>query len=95
MLFNSKKKILLIQFKRSFNSIVKESLILVENCPKSSKIDKKRVFSSKMANIDSKYDSLIVIANRNIGTVAVIVEFFYYFRREMLLNMSTTYFGEI
>ena len=48
-----------------------------------------------MANIDSKYDSLIVIANRNIGTVAVIVEFFYYFRREMLLNMSTTYFGEI
>ena len=50
--FNSKyysiKKNLLIQFKRYFNSIVKESLILVksENCPKSAqkvpKIDKKK-----------------------------------------------------
>ena len=61
--FNSKyysiKKNLLIQFKRYFNSIVKESLILVENCPKSSKIDKKRVFSSKMTNIDAKYVSFI------------------------------------
>ena len=68
--FNSKyysiqKKNLLIQFKRLFNSIVRGSLILVEwdNCPKIaqkvSKIDKKGGFSSKMANIDSKYDSFI------------------------------------
>ena len=65
--FNSKyysiKKILLIQFKRQFNLIVRESLILVkqEKCPKIgqlvSKIDKKGGFSSKTANIDSKYDS--------------------------------------
>ena len=64
ILFNSKKN-LLIQFKRLFNSIVRGSLILVEwdNCPKIaqkvSKIDKKGGFSSKMANIDSKYDSFI------------------------------------
>ena len=55
----------MIQFKRLFNSIVRGSLILVEwdNCPKIaqkvSKIDKKGGFSSKMANIDSKYDSFI------------------------------------
>ena len=67
--FNSKyysiKKNLLIQFKRWFNSIDRGSLILVEleKCPKIaqkvSKIDKKGGFSSKMANIDSKYDSFI------------------------------------
>ena len=57
------KKNLLIQFKSLFNSIVRGSLILVEweNCPKIarkvSKVDKKGGFSSKMANIDSKYDS--------------------------------------
>ena len=38
-------------------------LVLLEKCPKNaqkvSKIDKKVDFSSKMANIDSKYDSLI------------------------------------
>ena len=67
--FNSKyyliKKNLLIQFKRLFTSKDRGSLILVnwENCPKIaqkvSKIDKKGGFSSKMANIDSKYDSFI------------------------------------
>ena len=47
------------------NSILRESLILVEEekgpkiAQKVSKIDKKGDFSSKTANIDSKYDSLI------------------------------------
>ena len=45
-----------------FNSIVRESLILVEKgkgpkiAQKVSKVDQKGGFSSKMANIDSKYD---------------------------------------
>ena len=59
------KKNLLIQFKRWFNSLARESLLLVrrEKCPKIApevpKIDKKGGFPLKMANIDSKYDSFI------------------------------------
>ena len=48
--------ILLIQLK--FNSIVRESLILVKKCSKNRQ--KKGDSSSKMANINSKYDSFIL-----------------------------------
>ena len=54
-----------IQFKRSFNSIFRDSLILVksEECPKlaqkASKLDQKMGLLSKIENIHSIYDTFI------------------------------------